>query len=95
MRTTTTATTTQDPKSALESKVSVWGDANNDGGVDMSDVVLIMQSLANPNKYTLTAPGIYNADVYEAGSGITANDALTIQKLLLGLISKLPESYAS
>lgn len=29
----------------------VKGDANGDGQVDMSDVVLIMQALANPNKY--------------------------------------------
>ena len=29
----------------------VYGDANLDGTVDMSDVVLIMQALANPSKY--------------------------------------------
>ena len=29
------------------------GDANCDGKVDMSDVVFIMQYLANPNKYGL------------------------------------------
>ena len=92
--TTTTAPVTQDPKAVLDSKVTKWGDANNDKGVDMSDVVLIMQSLANPNKYKLTEPGLYNADVSEAGGGITSNDALVIQKYLLGLITKLPESYS-
>ncbi len=92
--TTTTAPVTQDPKAVLDSKVTKWGDANNDKGVDMSDVVLIMQSLANPNKYKLTEPGLYNADVSEAGGGITSNDALVIQKFLLGLITKLPESYS-
>ena len=30
---------------------NLYGDANCDGIVDMSDAVLIMQSLANPNKY--------------------------------------------
>ncbi len=33
--------------------ISLWGDANCDNQVDMSDVVLIMQALANPNKYGL------------------------------------------
>ncbi len=99
--TTTTATaapattTTVDFKAELESKVTMWGDANNDGTIDMSDVVAIMQSLANPNKYKLGDAGIYNADVYEAGSGVTSNDALAIQKYLLGLIKTLPESYSS
>ena len=96
--TTTTVSTppasSQDLKDILDSKVSKWGDANGDGDVDMGDVVLIMQSLANPNKYTLGDPGIYNADVSEAGGGITANDALAIQKYLLGAVNKLPESYS-
>ena len=37
---------------------------------------------------------ISEADVYEAGSGITTNDAFVIQKYLLGLIKSLPESYS-
>lgn len=61
----------------------------------MSDTVIIMQSLANPNKYKLTEQGAANADVYEAGGGITTNDAAAIQKYLLGLIKSLPESYSS
>ena len=69
-----------------------FGDANCDQGVDMSDAVLIMQSLANPNKYGfngtdkrhITEKGIDCADVEGNGDGITANDALKIQKYLLG-----------
>ena len=69
-----------------------FGDTNCDNGVDMSDAVLIMQSLANPNKYGLngndehhiTEKGIDCADVEGNGDGITANDALKIQKYLLG-----------
>ncbi|MCR4795793.1 MAG: carbohydrate binding domain-containing protein [Ruminococcus sp.] len=89
------ATTTVDLKAALNEKVTVWGDANIDGLVDMSDVVAIMQSLANPNKYFLSDQGKYNGDVSEAGAGITSNDALSIQKFLLGLVKTLPESYSS
>ena len=96
--TTVSATTSSDSvelKELLDSKVEKWGDANCDGGIDMGDAVIIMQSLANPNKYKLSDQGMYNADVYEAGGGITTNDAFTIQKYLLGLIKSLPESYSS
>ena len=59
------------------------GDANCDKNVDMSDAVLIMQSLSNPSKYKLTEQGRKNADF--GGDGITSGDALTIQKMLLKL----------
>ena len=90
----TTNSPVQDLKDILDSKVTKWGDANADGGVDMGDAVLIMQSLANPGKYKLSGQGVYNADVCEAGGGITSNDALAIQKYLLGIYTKLPESYS-
>ena len=95
---TTTTTTTApkvDPKEAFEANVTKWGDANNDGSVDMGDVVLIMQTLANPDKYKLSGAGIYNADVSEAGGGITNSDALAIQMYLLGLKKSLPESWSA
>lgn len=74
-----------------------FGDANRDGTVDLSDVVLIMQSLANPNKYGLngtdkshiTEYGLTNADVNLQG-GVTAEDALCIQKYLLKIYKTLP-----
>lgn len=67
------------------------GDANNDGNVDMADSVLIMQSLANPDKYGvngssenhITAQGRVNGDVN--GDGLTIGDAQSIQKMLLGV----------
>ena len=61
----------------------VEGDANCNGTVDMSDAVLIMQTIANPSKYKLTAQGSFNADT--DGDGITSGDALAIQKKLLKL----------
>ena len=68
---------------------SLKGDVNCDGEVDMSDAVLIMQALANPNKYGengtaenhLTAQGKENGDF--DGDGLTVGDAQTIQKKLL------------
>ncbi|WP_303797411.1 glycoside hydrolase family 11 protein [Ruminococcus flavefaciens] len=91
--TTTAATTTTAP--AL--KATKAGDANCDGEVDMSDVVLVMQAFANPNKFAiggsdakaLTPQGEVNADVDKASEGLTPSDALTIQKFLLGMIKSL------
>lgn len=80
----------------------VYGDANCNGTLELSDAILIMQSLANPSKYGvggedpthMTEQGRVNGDVYERGGGLTGNDALAIQKRLLNLIPSLPESYA-
>ena len=73
------------------------GDANCDEEVDLSDSVLIMQALANPDKYDIggTAPkpmtlqGKKNADVDKTIKGVTAGDALRIQQYLLHNISEL------
>lgn len=78
----------------------LYGDANCDGTVDMSDAVLIMQSLSNPDKYgiggtdksALTEAGAKNGDCYMTGDGLTNNDALSIQKFKLNLIPSLPET---
>ena len=94
---TTTTVTEGDPTKAA----TVWGDANCDGNVSVADAVLVMQSLANPSKFgesgssdqRITAQGKINADVYENGSGITGQDALSIQRYMLNLVTKLPESY--
>ncbi len=76
----------------------LWGDANCDTIIDIADAVLIMQSIANPDAYGvkgtdpthITEQGSLNADVYENGtSGITAEDALQIQKFRLKLITSL------
>lgn len=69
----------------------IKSDANCDEDVDMSDVVLIMQALANPNKYGesgttlnhITGLGKLNGDVN--GDGLTVGDAQAIQKNLLGI----------
>ena len=79
--TTTTATTpTKDP---------VWGDTNCDGTVELADAILIMQNLANPNKYSITEQGKLNGDVDTAVKGLTSNDALRIQEYLLHLRTTL------
>ena len=69
----------------------IKGDANCDSQVDLSDAVMIMQALANPNKYGLdgtaehhlTEQGKLNGDMN--GDGLTVGDAQAIQRKLLGL----------
>ncbi len=61
----------------------IAGDANEDGEVNISDAVLIMQSIANPEEFELTLQGKANADIYGDGDGVTLMDALTIQEMSL------------
>ena len=65
------------------------GDANCDEQVNMADSVIIMQSIANPDTYKLTAQGESNADTDGSGD-ITNKDALTIQQYRLNIITALP-----
>ncbi len=75
------------------------GDANCNGTVDLSDAVLIMQNVSNPDKFGvngtasghITKQGLKNGDVASIGDGITSRDALSIQRLMLKLTPSLPE----
>ena len=103
--TTTEATTTPEPTTTTETATTtaqpeeqgLAGDTNCDGKVDISDDVLIMQSLSNPAKYGtsgsdsthITEKGKANGDVTGGGDGLTNMDALEIQKFMLGLVDKL------
>ena len=68
----------------------------------MSDVVLIMQSLANPNKYGLngsdknhiTSNGLYSGSVVKRNGSVTTEDALEIQLFLLGKRTSLGPAKA-
>ena len=62
------------------------GDANLDGKVNVADAVGVLQYIANKTKYPLEPQGLINADV-DGTSGITGNDAITIQKIDAGLIT--------
>ena len=96
--TSSSAATTTTTTSVVDVSNRLFGDANCDGQVDLADAVLIMQSLANPNKYGtsgtdehhLTKEGSANADVEGNGNGITTNDAQAIQMYLLGKYKSLP-----
>ena len=57
----------------------VTGDANLDSKATIADSVAILQHIANRDKYELKPQGRLNADV-DGVEGVTANDALTLQK---------------
>jgi endoglucanase len=87
--TTTNVTTTTTTTSTTPVKDPVWGDTNCDGVVELADAILIMQTLASPNKYTVTDQGRLNGDVDKSTVGLTSNDALFIQEYLLHLRQSL------
>ncbi|MCM1133310.1 MAG: glycoside hydrolase family 9 protein [Ruminococcus flavefaciens] len=68
----------------------LYGDANEDGVVDIADAAAIIQSLGNKDKYALYEQGAKNADCYNTGDGVTGMDALAIQMLKAGMIDSLP-----
>ncbi len=90
---TTTTTTSTSTTATNPIKVSIWGDANDDGEVNLADAVLIMQNIANPAKYKITDKGRLNGDVDETGDGITPNDAFKIQQFVLGIVSSLDPKF--
>ena len=87
--TTVTSTTTTTVTTTGGDKDAAYGDANCDGTVELADAILIMQSLANPNKYTITEQGRINGDVDKTTKGLTSGDALRIQEFLLHIIDSL------
>lgn len=88
--TTTTATTTTTTTSDIE--VTVWGDADCSGDVEIADAVKIMCYINDPDNNNIEPQGEVNGDVYQTGDGLSVQDALSIQKYLAQIIKSLPES---
>ncbi len=59
------------------------GDANCDNIQSMADAAAILQAIGNPDKYSLSDLGAFNADF--ANDGLTPDDAIAIQKRLAGI----------
>lgn len=91
--TTTVPETTAPPVTTAaepDAPAGLIGDANENGTVDLSDAVAILQYVALPAKYGLSEQGKINADCYAPGDGITGMDALAIQMLDAEVVKKLP-----
>ena len=90
--TTKAAVTTTKTVTTTAASSNVYGDANADGKVDISDVVLIRRYLINSKKYPITAKGLANCDVHSQGNGINAQDAVAVQQFVFGTVKALPVS---
>lgn len=74
---------------------TVYGDANNDKTVDISDVVAVRRYIANSSNYPLSQQELINSDVLGNSNGVNAQDAVAIQQFILGIVTKLPSDSAS
>ena len=79
--TTPAVTTTQEPN------LSILGDVNLDGKVDITDAVLLNKAAANA--VSLSAQQQANADCDESGE-VDSNDAVVLLKFLVSIIHTLP-----
>ena len=80
----TTTTVSETTTSSVTAKT--LGDANCDGSVDISDAVLIKCYLIDNNKYPMSEQGVANSDVQGSGNGVNAQDAVAVQKYVIGII---------
>ncbi len=87
--TTTKEADKEDTTTAVAEDI-LYGDANCDGKVTLADATAILQSIANPDKYSLSDEGAVNGDV-SSPAGITSGDALAIKELYANLIDSLPK----
>lgn len=69
----------------------VYGDADLNGKLSISDAVKILSYASNPEKSPLENTDI--CDVYNRGDGVDGMDSLSVQKRLTNVIAELPESY--
>lgn len=79
-------------QSEADTEPSLYGDADLDGEVTISDVVKVTLYASNPENNPLTEEAINNCDVYQRGDGVGVSDALSIQKKIAQVIEALPES---
>ncbi len=77
---------------AEQSTDILYGDANLDNKVTVADAVAILQHIALNDKYGLKGQALTNADCFNPGDGITAKDALSVQKYDAKVLLALPET---
>ena len=86
-KTTTTTTAVVVTTAEGSGNGTKYGDANEDGTVNVADAVKILQYIANSEKYPMTAQGLENADC-DGESGITGTDAVVVQQVDAKMIAQ-------
>lgn len=71
---------------------TVYGDADLSGDIEIADAVKVLCYVTDSENNPMEEQAIINADVYQTGDGISAQDALSIQKYLAQIIKELPET---
>ncbi len=64
------------------------GDANNDGKIDISDVVAVASYIANPERNPISNEAKTLCDIHSQGNGIDSSDLLMIQQYLAKIITE-------
>lgn len=72
---------------ALRIEAVLVGDANDDGSIDISDAITIIQYVNNPTGYPMNDENRRRAADVDGDGVITTNDADLIQRFLVQLIS--------
>ena len=83
----TTKPTTTSSESTSTARQVKWGDANEDGVVDVSDAVLVSRFVAEDTEANITAQGKLNANV-AGGESINSDCTLKILKYIAKLITE-------
>jgi len=83
------ATTSPETTTTSSSQKIIKGDVNNNGTVDIADVVAAASFVGNPDSNPLTDTGKQAGDVHNTGDGLTGSDVLMIQQYIAKIITEL------
>ena len=72
-------------KIVKDGTVTVFGDFNCDGKVNIADVVMLNRYISGAPSYTPSAQGIKNADVFTATEGTSIEDVAAIAEFIAGI----------
>ena len=82
----TTETTEKQTSETTQSGKTVWGDANEDKQVEVSDAVLVARFAAEDSEANISAQGKLNADV-TGDQNINGDDTIKILRAIAKLIT--------
>jgi len=79
----TTAATTSSSSSGLK------GDVDNNGKVDIADIVIMASYVGDPKSNPISQDAIARGDVHNTGDGLTGSDVLLVQQYVAKIVKSL------